>query len=547
VSKWGKILLGGTCLAGGAALFLWNGAEILTSLTQTGRGLPLGNFFGFVAGLSGLGAAADLLGKPRAAAAPVKDDIAKSIWATRRHVDDDDIGETGKPAHGDDGPYLGVFAGDGGPVPLRYKGPKHILCFGPPGASKSMGLVVPNLAHLRRSMIVIDPKAQLTAIAARVRATMGRSIVKNPLNMFADELPHLKDSGWNPLLQTDVKSDDFAGDMRSIADAIVSKSAGGGSSKFFDISAENVLTLFLMWERLKDKPDLNHIRVELTRPTVIDEKTKQPVSGLLHTLKLMSESDVLPIRIGGGRLYSRLSDANTPANSINDVIETLLKDMVFLDDPRMAFSLSRGEAIDFSALHREIVSIFLVLPVHELTAQAKWLRMFVNCALRGLYKSPPTSGVTLPPVLMILDEFANLGRLDEILKALGASRDYSIQLMMILQSLSQLKAHYEKEWELFFTGSGSITTFATRDLCTAEYLSKYYGNRLEMVQTETNNGGSLTPQAIPLIRPEDLMRIERGQTVNLIEPCKFPVLADVPVYPLTPWAAGLDPNPYYRG
>jgi hypothetical protein len=42
------------------------------------------------------------------------------------------------------------------------------------------------------------------------------------------------------------------------------------------------------------------------------------------------------------------------------------------------------------------------------------------------------------------------------------------------------------------------------------------------------------------------MRIERGQTVNLIEPCKFPVLADVPVYPLTPWAAGLDPNPYYR-
>jgi hypothetical protein len=32
-------------------------------MTQTGRGVPLGNFFGFVAGLSGLGAAADLLGK----------------------------------------------------------------------------------------------------------------------------------------------------------------------------------------------------------------------------------------------------------------------------------------------------------------------------------------------------------------------------------------------------------------------------------------------------------------------------------------------------
>jgi type IV secretion system protein VirD4 len=495
--------MGGTCLAGGAALFIWNGWEILFSLTQTGRGLPLGNFFGFVAGLGGLGASLDLLGKPRAPAAPVKDDIAKSVWASRAHVDQDGIGENAKAAHGDGGPYLGVFAGGGGPVPLRYEGPKHLCVFGAPGASKSMSVVTPNISHLRRSMIVIDPKAQLAAITARKRATMGKNIVLNPLNMFADELPHLKDSGWNALLQTDVNSDDFAGDMRSIADAIVSKSAGGGSSKFFDISAENVLTLFLMWERLKAKPDLNNIRLELTRPTVIDKKTKQPVSGLLHTLKLMSESDVLPIRIGGGRLYTRLSDPNTPANSINDVIETLLKDMVFLDDPRMAFSLSRGEAIDFGALHREIVSIFLVLPVHQLTTQAKWLRMFVNLALRGLYASPPTSGATLPPILMILDEFANLGRLEEIIKALGASRDYSIQLMMILQSLSQLKAHYEKEWELFFTGSGSITSFATRDLCTAEYLSKYYGNRLEMVQTETTNGGSLTPQAIPLIRPED--------------------------------------------
>jgi type IV secretion system protein VirD4 len=538
--------MGGTCLAGGAALFIWNGWEILFSLTQTGRGLPLGNFFGFVAGLGGLGASLDLLGKPRAPAAPVKDDIAKSVWASRAHVDQDGIGENAKAAHGDGGPYLGVFAGEGKPVRLRYEGPKHWVIFGSPGSAKSMGLCVTQ-AHLRRSMIVIDPKGQLAAITARARARMGRVITLNPFGLFADELPHLKDSGWNCLLQTNVNSDDFAGDMRSIADAIGSKSAGGGNSKFFEITAENVLTLFLMWERLKAKPDLNNIRLELTRPTVMDEKTKQPVSGLLHTLKLMSESDVLPIRIGGGRLYSRLSDTNSTSTSVNDVIETLLKDMVFLDDPRMGYSLSQGKAIDFGALHREIVTIFLVLPVHELQTQAKWLRMFVNLALRGLYKKPPTSGTPLPPVLMILDEFASLGRLDEIMKALGTARDYSIQLMMILQSLSQLKAHFEKDYELFFTGSGSITTFATRDLCTAEYLSKYYGNRLEMVQTETNNGGSLTPQAIPLIRPEDLMRIERGQTVNLIEPCKFPVLADVPVYPLTPWAAGLDPNPYYRG
>jgi hypothetical protein len=49
------------------------------------------------------------------------------------------------------------------------------------------------------------------------------------------------------------------------------------------------------------------------------------------------------------------------------------------------------------------------------------------------------------------------------------------------------------------------------------------------------------------VRPEDLMRLERGHTLNLIEPCPWPLLARVPVYPQTPYGAGLDPNPYYRG
>jgi Type IV secretory system Conjugative DNA transfer len=41
------------------------------------------------------------------------------------------------------------------------------------------------------------------------------------------------------------------------------------------------------------------------------------------------------------------------------------------------------------------------------------------------------AGATLPPVLFMLDEFAALGRLEEIIKALGAARDYSIQLFML--------------------------------------------------------------------------------------------------------------------
>jgi hypothetical protein len=87
-----KLLLGVACLAVGGALLTYNGAAMWFSLTHAGGGVPLGNAFGLAAGLGIGGASLDLLGKPRPPA-PEKPDIAKSIWATRAHVDHYDIGE----------------------------------------------------------------------------------------------------------------------------------------------------------------------------------------------------------------------------------------------------------------------------------------------------------------------------------------------------------------------------------------------------------------------------------------------------------------------
>lgn len=93
MTKWLKIPFGVVCLLAGGALFLWNGAALADSLIATRTGVALGNLFFFAVGLCGLGAAADCLGPPRKPAKPTKDNIAKSIWATRAHVDQWGIGD----------------------------------------------------------------------------------------------------------------------------------------------------------------------------------------------------------------------------------------------------------------------------------------------------------------------------------------------------------------------------------------------------------------------------------------------------------------------
>ncbi len=482
--------------------------------------------------------------------------IAMSKWATRADIERADIDEKtprdmpesmSEVEAGKEGVYLGFFADAGGAITLRYKGGKHLLSFGTPGANKSTGLVVPNLSHLPRSIIVIDPKGELAAITARKRATMGRVIVLNPFDLFASRLPHLASAGWNPLLQLDPESHDFEGDAFCVANALIDKAGGGGNSKFFENSAENLAAALVMWERFSrgDKASLRNIRADVSAPNSPD-KDGQPAGGFLFTLRQMRDSKHAAIRTAGGRLYARLTDTKSQANSAQDVIDTFMTSTRFLDDPRIGADMWQGGAIPFGALHREITTIYLILPAHELLAQAKWLRLFVSLALRELYKNPP-SNPTLPPVLLMLDEFGNLGWLSEIENALNLSRGYRIQLWMFLQNLAQLKGNYKDKWESFFTGAGAVTSFNTGDTETAEHLAKMYGNREELIATQTATGLSNTPHAIPLIRPEDIGRLERGETINLVEPCKMPVKGSAPVYTQTRFNEGLDPNPYFHG
>src|SRR5208337_1282579 len=93
-----RFVLGVGCLAAGCALVAFSAhGAYLVAVTKAGHGLPY--TFGCVVGVMMIGGAWDLFRGPRAPAAPVKDDIAKSIWATRAHVDQDGIGEGSKAAH----------------------------------------------------------------------------------------------------------------------------------------------------------------------------------------------------------------------------------------------------------------------------------------------------------------------------------------------------------------------------------------------------------------------------------------------------------------
>jgi type IV secretion system protein VirD4 len=290
-----------------------------------------------------------------------------------------------------------------------------------------------------------------------------------------------------------------------------------------------------------DAATLANVRLMLTEPYAHDEKGN--AIGLARTALDMAESKYVPLR-------SKAHRFTIDGKSTRDVIATAINDTRLLDSPALQRDLS-GEAIDWELMKRQVTTVYLILPADRLETHANYLRLVVTSALRSLLRSETRS--TLPPILFMLDEFAQLGYLPVIENAMGIARGYGIQLWPFLQDLNQLKALYKDRWQTFIGNRGVLTAFAPRDMFTADYLSKLCGNKTIIVQTENSRadsgaaGTGRGPQGQPLIRPEELMGMPAGQMLCFADPVKNPFTATAPGY----WTMGinkfLDPNPYYRG
>jgi type IV secretion system protein VirD4 len=80
------------------------------------------------------------------------------------------------------------------------------------------------------------------------------------------------------------------------------------------------------------------------------------------------------------------------------------------------------------------------------------------------------------PVLFLLDEFAALGRLEPVERAMGLMAGYGLQLWPILQDMHQLRALYGERAGTFLSNAGVVQTFGVNDHATADMLSRTIGD-----------------------------------------------------------------------
>ena len=215
----------------------------------------------------------------------------------------------------------------------------------------------------------------------------------------------------------------------------------------------------------------------------------------------------------------------------------------FLDSPRIAKCLARSD-FAFSDLRHRITSVFLVLPPNRMDAYSRWLRLLVSQALQDIARDAEALTATTAaqsasqrlssPTLFLLDEFAALGRLEAVERAMGLMAGYGLQLWPILQDMSQLRDLYGDRANTFIANAGVQQVFGVNDFETAKWLSQMIGQETAGFQTDSFKPGDgpsfsnnltgrdlLTPDEIMQLPPERQLLRVKGHATAIAQKLRY--------------------------
>jgi type IV secretion system protein VirD4 len=189
------------------------------------------------------------------------------------------------------------------------------------------------------------------------------------------------------------------------------------------------------------------------------------------------------------------------------------------------------------------------------------LRLLTAAALRVLTATP---GQPAHRVLLLLDEFAALGRMQSVEEAIAYSRGYGVSIWMLTQDLAQLRDLYPGSWGTLLANVKVLQAFGTADQFTADYLSRLSGQATVRTHGSNRSRGStsagnwwlphqqqsaaeqLGEAGRALLLGDEVRRMAAGRQLLFVSGTE-PMMTGRVDYRGMPGLAGRgDPNPMYR-
>ncbi|ALC10700.1 conjugal transfer protein TraG [Sphingopyxis sp. 113P3] len=426
-----------------------------------------------------------------------------ATYGSARWAEDKEIRSAG--LLGPDGVVLGKYERDY----LRHDGPEHVLCFAPTRSGKGVGLVVPTLLTWPGSCIIHDIKGENWTLTAGFRAKHGRVLLFDPTNANS--------SAYNPLLE--VRQGEWeVRDVQNIADILVDPEGSLDKRNHWEKTSHSLLVgaiLHVLYAE-KDKT-LAGVANFLSDPRRPVEATLRAMMDTPH----LGESGVHPVIASSARELLNKSD-----NERSGVLSTAMSFLGLYRDPVVARVTARCDwRIADLVRGKSPVSLYLVVPPSDINRTKPLIRLILNQIGRRLTEELTASGKR-HRLLLMLDEFPALGRLDFFESALAFMAGYGLKGFLIAQSLNQIERAYGPN-NAILDNCHVRVSFATNDERTAKRVSDALGTATELRDSTNYAGHRLSPwlghlmvsrqeTARPLLTPGEIMQLPPSEEIVMV-------------------------------
>lgn len=388
---------------------------------------------------------------------------------------------------------------------LVVDGFQHILLFAPTGSGKGVGFVIPNLLFWEQSVIVHDIKLENYEFTSGWR----RKHLKQKVFLWNPASPDGISHCYNPMDWISTKPGQMVDDVQKICNFLLPE------QEFWQNEARALLTGVMLYLVCPDT-DKPATLGEVVR-TLRNDDVVYNLAVVLDTLG----KKIHPVAYMNIASYLQKPDKErgSVTSTANSSLELWANPLIDTTTATSDFNLHEFKLTPHTC--------YVGLTPDNITRLKPLMSMFYQQCAAFFTAHMPRPNEKFG-VLMLMDEFPTLGKMEQFQAGIAYFRGYKVRLFLIIQDTEQLKGIYEESgMNSFLSNSTYRITFAANNMETANLISQLLGNKTAQQMSYNKpkyldlNPGSrslhVSDVQRALLLPQEVIQLPREDQIILIE------------------------------
>ncbi|WP_195180133.1 type IV secretory system conjugative DNA transfer family protein [Mesorhizobium sp. INR15] len=381
---------------------------------------------------------------------------------------------------------------------------------GPPRSGKGASLIIPNALTWPQSLVVLDLRGETYEATAGYRSTMSKVV------RFAPADPEGNTACYNPMDFISLDSGQRDIDLRNIAAALFPRPPSNADPYWVN----DARLLFAgIASFVMESPAIPNEKKTFATILDIMNGAEQPLLEFVGSLREERRRECSHFTLQTLLPYFEMSE-----RQFSGIYAGVRTGMAPFLNERLMRATSRS-TFDIRRLKRDRVSLYLDVRREQIASLGPLFNVLITQMMNFMSESLPRPDEH--QVLVLLDEFQNLGKLENITEMASVLGGNGVSMWFFVQSLKAIDQIYREEGRVTLINAARVQIFfGAQDTDDLRYVSEQVGETSEAQEDVTRTKATLFDTYYtrsvhrknvrrPLMRPDEIRMLDKNKVIIL--------------------------------